>query len=179
MRSSQGEISGAIWCKSSQEISIFFRERNWPRFSKRFKKKTARAIKTTKKEKNFGISSVPPWIQDQSWFLTFVCILSRHARLQTAKKKNPNHVKGWVTSVSISGGKIVMQFSLDFSASKQRRPKRLKGHAQWPIFMNRSNRCSFSFRPQPWKNISANLNPIHNLHSFSHIFGNFRTAFIF
>ena len=53
--------------------------------------------------------------------------------------------------------------------------ERLKGHAQWPIFMNRSNRCSSKVAGRPWKNISAaNLeNPIHNLHRsffFTHTF---------
>ena len=35
-----------------------------------------------------------------------------------------------------------MQFSKTFSNGIKTEEERLKGHAQWPIFVNRSNRCS-------------------------------------
>ena len=78
--------------------------------------------------------------------------------------KNPNHVKsskGWVTTVcrvkSWCNFLPILQRASKFQTEEQRG---LKGHAQWPIFMNRSNRCGGDRRHmlyrRPWKNIRQN-----------------------
>ena len=68
----------------------------------------------------------------------------------TSRKTSDNCKKIQITvkvwwQVSLEGqaaGKIVMQFSKTFSNGIKTEEERLKGHAQWPIFVNRSNRCS-------------------------------------
>ena len=131
-----------IWCKEAKKSLLFWKlKRNWPRYSKRYIKRTAGIASKQRKNSEFLVP-LEYWISHGFWPLfAFSHVTQDFRQLQ---KKIQITVKVW-WQVSLEGqaaGKIVMQFSKTFSNGIKTEEERLKGHAQWPIFVNRSNRCS-------------------------------------
>ena len=145
---------GASQAKKSQ----FFFEKGIDLDFRSGLKKTPRAIKTTKKRR---ISEslqchLESRISHGFWPLFAYSHVTQDFRLQ----KNPNHVKGWVTSVSISGGKIVMQFSLDFVQSiKTEETKETKRSCPMANFYESIKQMLFRFSASTLKKHLSQFKP--------------------